>query len=66
MKCQECGSVMSLDDGYVSSPGCVVYLWNCPCCSISCIQELRYGRSYRESWHFFNQSPYQEVVQDES
>lgn len=52
--CKECGSRMYLDDKDFKFKGCYDNYWNCENCQTSCIEELRFGQSFRELWHSEN------------
>ena len=54
MICNECGSTMVLDDRDFNFKGNFDNYWNCSKCATSCIQEVRYGKAFKEIWHSEN------------
>lgn len=54
MKCAECGAEMYIDDKDYNFQGNYDIYWNCPKCQTSCIEEVRFGQSFREFWHSEN------------
>lgn len=54
MKCRSCDSFMVVDDRDVISRGNFDVYWICPCCTGSCIQQIRNSRPVLEFWHFEN------------
>lgn len=51
MKCRECGAEMRLDDKDFNFKGNYDNYWDCDYCKTSCVEQIRYGKPYRESWH---------------
>lgn len=56
MKCAKCGEEMYLDDKDYNFKGNYDDYWRCPKCDTSCIEEVRFGQSFRELWHSENNS----------
>lgn len=54
MICKECGSKMFLDDKDCRFKGNHDNYWNCEKCLTSCIEEVRFGRPFKEIWHSEN------------
>lgn len=54
MICRECGAKMYLDDKDRRFPGNCDNYWNCPACQTGCIEEIRFGQSFKEIWHSEN------------
>lgn len=54
MVCRECGSKMYLDDKGVNFKGNYDNYWNCESCQTSCIEQVRFGQSFKEIWHSEN------------
>lgn len=54
MICRECGAKMYLDDKDFNFKGNYDDYWNCEECQTSCIEEVRFGQSFREIWHSEN------------
>lgn len=54
MKCRECGAEMYLDDKDFNFKGNYDNYWNCPDCQTSCIEQVRFGQSFKEIWHSEN------------
>lgn len=56
MKCAKCGEEMYLDDKDYNFKGNYDDYWCCPKCDTYCVEEVRFGQSYRELWHSENNS----------
>lgn len=56
MICRECGAEMFLDDKDYNFKGNYNNYWCCPECTTSCLEEVRFGQSWRENWHTENGS----------
>lgn len=56
MKCRACGLEMALDDVNVNFKGNKDNYWICENCNTSCIEQIRYGQTWRELWHSENES----------
>lgn len=56
MICRECGSEMFLDDKEIRFKGNRDNYWCCESCQTSCIEQVRFGQSFREFWHSENGS----------
>ena len=54
MICKECGADMYIDDRDRHFKGCEDIYWNCPDCQTSCIEEIRFSKSFRQLWHSEN------------
>ena len=54
MKCAECGQEMYLDDKDYNFKGNYDNYYNCPKCKTSCIEQVRFGQSFKEIWHSEN------------
>lgn len=54
MNCKECGKPMILDDRDFNFKGCYDNYWNCENCQTSCIEQVRFGESFKEIWHSEN------------
>lgn len=54
MQCREYGAKMYLDDKDINFKGNHDNYWNCTQCRTSCIEEVRFGQSFREIWHSEN------------
>lgn len=54
MTCKECGVKMFLDDKDYNFRGNYDNYWCCEECQTSCIEEVRFGQSFREYWHSEN------------
>lgn len=54
MKCKECGRPMRLDDVDRNFKGNEDKYWVCEHCMTSCIEQVRYGQTWRELWHSEN------------
>lgn len=54
MICIECGAEMDFDDRDFDFKGKYDDYWICPNCQTSCIEEIRFSKSYRELWHSEN------------
>ena len=54
MICKECGAKMYLDDKECRFKGNYDNYWCCEKCQTSCIEEVRFARSFREYWHSEN------------
>lgn len=56
MVCKECGSEMYLDDKDFNFKGNYDNYWNCKNdnCLTSCIEQIRFGQSFKEFWHSEN------------
>ena len=54
MICKECGAKMYLDAKDFNFKGCYDNYWNCPDCQTSCIEEVRFSKSFRQIWHSEN------------
>ena len=53
-KCSECGSDMYLDDRDTNFNGCYDNYWSCEKCETSCIEQIRFGKPFKEIWHSEN------------
>mgnify|MGYP007123127803 CR=1 FL=1 len=62
MKCRECGSNMYLDDKDYNFKGCYDNYYNCEKCNTSCIEEIRYNKSFLEIWHSENDNEVKDYV----
>ena len=51
MICRECGSVMYLDDKDFNFKGNYDNYWCCNKCNSSCIEQIRFNQSFKETWH---------------
>lgn len=51
MICKVCGAEMYLDDKDFNFKGNYDNYWFCEKCQASCIEEVRFGKSLKESWH---------------
>ena len=54
MKCVECGAGMYLDDRDFNFKGNYDNYWCCEKCQTSCIEQVRFGRFFKEFWHSEN------------
>lgn len=54
MKCSECGKEMRLDDKDYNFKGNYDNYWSCDNCNTSCLEQVRFGQSFRELWHSEN------------
>ena len=54
MKCIECGAEMYLDDRDTNFKGNYDNYWCCEKCQTSCIEQVRFGQSFKEIWHSEN------------
>lgn len=54
MICKECGSEMFLDDKDFNFKGNYDNYWCCTKCQTSCIEQVRFGQSFKENWHSEN------------
>ena len=54
MKCKECGAEMYLDDEDFNFKGNKDKYWCCDKCETSCIEQIRFGQSFKEIWHSEN------------
>ena len=52
--CKECGAKMYLDDRDFNFKGNYDNYWCCEECQTSCIEQVRYGRPFKEIWHSEN------------
>ena len=52
--CKMCGAKMYLDDQDYGFKGKYDNYWNCPNCSTSCIEEIRFSQKFKEHWHSEN------------
>lgn len=55
MKCRECGRDMRLDNVNRKFKGNEVNYYVCEHCKTDCIEQSRYGQTWRESWHSENE-----------
>lgn len=51
MFCKECGAKMYLDDKDANFKGNYDNYWCCEKCQTSCIEQVRFGQSFKEIWH---------------
>lgn len=56
MKCRECGRTMRLYSVDVNFKGNKDNYLVCDHCMTSCIEQIRYGQTWRELWHSENES----------
>lgn len=54
MICKECGAEMFLDDKDYNFKGNYDNYWVCENCQTSCIEQVRFGQSFKEIWHSEN------------
>lgn len=54
MICKECGVEMYLDDKDYNFKGNYDNYWVCEKCQTSCIEQVRFGQSFKEIWHSEN------------
>lgn len=54
MFCRFCGAKMYLDDKDYSFKGKYDEYLNCPNCQSGCINQVRFGRPFKEIWHSEN------------
>lgn len=54
MICNECGSEMYLDDKDYNFKGNYDNYWCCDKCTTSCIEQVRYGKPFKQIWHSEN------------
>lgn len=54
MECRECSSEMVLDDKDYNFKGNYDNYWGCNKCNTSCIEQVRFGQSFKEIWHYEN------------
>lgn len=54
MICRECGATMYLDDKDFDFKGKYDNYWNCQNCQTSCIEKVRYSKTFKELWHTEN------------
>lgn len=52
--CRECGSKMYLDSKETNFRGNYDNYWCCEKCQTSCIEQIRFGQSFKEIWHSEN------------
>lgn len=64
MICKECGSDMYLDDQDYNFKGNYNNYWNCEKddCLTSCIEQVRFGQSFKEEWHSENNNEVKDYV----
>ena len=64
MKCKECGAEMFLDDKDYNFKGNYDNYWCCEDdnCLTSCIEEVRFGQSFKEIWHSENNDEVKDYV----
>lgn len=62
MNCRECGSKMYLDDKDYRFKGNYDNYWNCEECQTSCIEEVRFGQSFKEIWHSENNDEVKDYI----
>lgn len=51
MKCRECDTEMVLDDKDFNFEGNYDNYWICPHCPVSCVEQVRFGQSFKEKWY---------------
>ena len=49
--CRYCGTKMYQDDVDYNFKGNYDIYWNCPNCQTSCIEQIRFGETFKELWH---------------
>ena len=54
MICKECGAEMFLDDKDYNFKGNYDNYWACENCQTSCVEQVRFGQSFKEIWHSEN------------
>lgn len=54
MKCKECGSNMYLDDIDFNFKGNKDNYYCCNNCQTSCIEQIRFGKPFKQIWHSEN------------
>ena len=54
MICKECGAKMYLDDKDTNFKGNYDNYWCCESCQTSCLEQVRFGQSFKEIWHSEN------------
>lgn len=54
MICRECGAKMYLDDKDTNFKGNYDNYWCCESCQTSCLEQVRFGQSFKEIWHSEN------------
>lgn len=54
MTCKECGAKMYIDDTDFNFQGNYDEYWCCVKCQTSCIEQVRFGQSFKEIWHSEN------------
>ena len=54
MKCKECGAKMYIDTKDFTFKGNYDIYWGCTSCQTSCIEQVRFGQSFKEIWHSEN------------
>jgi hypothetical protein len=54
MLCRECGSKMFLDYKDFNFRGNVDYYWCCEKCQTSCVELVRFAKTFKEIWHSEN------------
>ncbi len=54
MVCRECGSEMYLDDKDYNFKGNYDNYWCCNKCDTGCVEQVRFGQSFKEIWHSEN------------
>lgn len=54
MICRECGAEMYLDDKDFNFKGNYDNYWCCDKCQTSCVEQVRFGQSFKEIWHSEN------------
>ena len=54
MLCKECGAKMLLDDKEIRFKGNRDNYWICENCQTGCIEQVRFGQSFKEIWHSEN------------
>ena len=62
MTCRECNNDMYLDDVDYNFKGNKDNYWCCEKCQTSCIEKIRYGKSFKEIWYTENG----DIVKDET
>ena len=50
MICENCGAEMILDDQDFNFKGNYDNYWHCEKCHVGCIEEVRFGQSFKEKW----------------
>lgn len=60
MKCRECGRAMILDVRIFK--GNEDKYWICEHCATSCIEQIRYGQTWRELWNSENESAVDHII----